>query len=107
MLFRIFKPTVFCNANSGGVNGEPVMGKRAQSGRITAPGIGDRGTQRATALRTHEAVCAERYGNLLSLLESTIVRVARLELLVVIVAGSVICGMGGIIFTLALKLRAN
>jgi hypothetical protein len=58
-------------------------------------------------LRTHEAVCAERYANLLSLLESTMMRVGRLEVLVVIVAGSVICGMGGIIFTLALTLRAH
>lgn len=57
-----------------------------------------------TALRTHEAVCAERYANLLTLLESTTRRVGRLEVLIVIVAGSVICGMGGIIFTLALKL---
>jgi hypothetical protein len=64
-------------------------------------------TNGAAALRTHEAVCAERYANLLSLLESTIVRVGRLELLVVIVAGSVIGGMGGIIVTLALKLGAH
>jgi hypothetical protein len=63
-----------------------------------------RSDKSAAALRTHEAVCAERYGNLLTLLESTMRRVGRLEVLVVIVAGSVICGMGGIIFTLALKL---
>jgi hypothetical protein len=60
-----------------------------------------------SALRTHEAVCAERYANLLALLESTTRRVGRLEILVVIVAGSVICGMGGIIVTLALKLRTS
>jgi len=59
------------------------------------------------SLRVHEAVCAERYANLLTLLESTIRRVGRLEVLVVIVAGSVICGMGGIIFTLALKLGTH
>lgn len=56
------------------------------------------------SLRVHEAVCAERYANILRLLESTTRRVARLEVLVVIVAGSVISGMGGIIVTLALKL---
>ena len=59
------------------------------------------------ALRTHEAVCAERYANLLTALQSTMRRVGRLEVLVVIVAGSVICGMGGIIFTLALKLGTH
>jgi hypothetical protein len=59
------------------------------------------------SLRLHEAVCAERYANLLALLESTTRRVGRLEILVVIVAGSVITGMGGIIFTLALKLGAH
>lgn len=62
---------------------------------------------KAAALRTHEAVCAERYANLLALLESTMRRVGRLEVLIVIVAGSVICGMGGIIFTLALKLGTH
>lgn len=62
---------------------------------------------KAAALRTHEAVCAERYANLLTLLESTMRRVGRLEVLVVIVAGSVICGMAGIIVTLALKLGAH
>jgi hypothetical protein len=64
-------------------------------------GRADKGS---SALRTHEAVCAERYTNLLTLLEATMRRVGRLEVLIVIVAGSVICGMGGIIFTLALKL---
>jgi hypothetical protein len=59
------------------------------------------------SLRVHEAVCAERYANILRLLESTIRRVARLEVLVVIVAGSVISGMGGIIVTLAVKLGAR
>jgi hypothetical protein len=61
----------------------------------------------ANGLQTHEAVCAERYANLLNLLESTTRRVGRLEVLIVIVAGSVICGMGGIIFTLALKLGTH
>lgn len=56
------------------------------------------------SLRVHEAVCAERYGNILRLLESTTRRVARLEILVVVVAGSVISGMAGIILTLAVKL---
>jgi uncharacterized membrane protein len=68
---------------------------------------GVRSKRGEATLSAHEAVCAERYGNLLALLESTIVRVGRLEVLIVIVAGSVICGMGGIIFTLALKLGAN
>jgi hypothetical protein len=71
------------------------------------PSAGPRTDKGATALRTHEAVCAERYANLLTLLESTTRRVGRLEVLVVIVAGSVICGMGGIIFTLALKLGTH
>lgn len=68
--------------------------------------ISDRasGNRHVTSLRTHEAVCAERYANLLTLLESTMRRVGRLEVLVVLVAGSVICGMAGIIVTLALKL---
>ncbi len=70
----------------------------------TAPLRADKST---TPLRLHEAVCAERYANLLTMLESTMRRVGRLEVLVVIVAGSVICGMGGIIFTLALKLGTH
>lgn len=69
-----------------------------------ASNLGGDSDRRATPLRLHEAVCAERYANLLALLESTTRRVGRLEVLVVIVAGSVICGMGGIICTLALKL---
>jgi hypothetical protein len=59
------------------------------------------------SLRVHEAVCAERYVNILRLLESTTRRVARLEVLVVIVACSVISGMSGIIVTLAVKLGAH
>lgn len=59
------------------------------------------------SLRAHEAVCAERYANILRLLESTTRRVARLEVLVVIVAGSIISGMGGIVVTLAVKLGAR
>jgi hypothetical protein len=78
----------------------------AQSTGI-AGGPASRADKGAAALRTHEAVCAERYANLLTLLESTTRRVGRLEVLVVIVAGSVICGMGGIIFTLALKLGTH
>jgi hypothetical protein len=58
----------------------------------------------AGQLRTHEAVCAERYGRIMGLLDAAIHRIGRLEVLVVIVAGSVICGMGGVIVTLALKL---
>jgi hypothetical protein len=61
-------------------------------------------TRTAAGLQTHEAVCAERYGNILQLLHSTSHRVGRLETLVVIVAGSVILGMGGLITTLVLKL---
>ncbi len=58
-------------------------------------------------LDIHEAVCAERYGNLVRLIESTARRVGRLEVLVVIVAGSVIVGMAGLITTLALKLGSH
>jgi hypothetical protein len=85
------------------------MGTRKTTNRdsIRADERPRRDSRGAARLATHEAVCAERYANLLSLLESTIVRVGRLEVLVVIVAGSVICGMGGIIFTLALKLGAH
>ncbi|MGH6982431.1 MAG: hypothetical protein ACREFC_14615 [Stellaceae bacterium] len=75
-----------------------------RDGEIAVP---RRRADKAAELRTHEAVCAERYANLLALLESTMRRVGRLEVLVVIVAGSVICGMGGIIVTLALKLGAH
>ncbi len=57
----------------------------------------------AARLDTHEAVCAERYGNLVRLIEATAHRVGRLEVLVVIVAGSVIVGMAGVVVTLALK----
>ncbi len=57
-----------------------------------------------SARDTHEAVCAERYGNLVRLIEGTAHRVGRLEVLVVIVAGSMIVGMAGLIITLALKL---
>lgn len=61
----------------------------------------------AARLDTHEAVCAERYGNLVRLIEATTRRVGRLEVLVVIIAGSVILGMAGLITTLALKLGAH
>lgn len=56
------------------------------------PDLGGNSDRRTTQLRLHEAVCAERYANLLSLLESTTRRVGRLEVLIVIVAGSVIGG---------------
>ena len=61
----------------------------------------------STRLDVHEAVCAERYGNLVRLIEATARRVGRLEVLVVIVAGSVIVGMAGLITTLALKLGGH
>ncbi|HYM01360.1 MAG TPA: hypothetical protein VET85_00360 [Stellaceae bacterium] len=61
----------------------------------------------AAHLATHEAVCAERYGNLVRLLEATTRRVARLEILVVAVGGSVISGMAGLMMTLLLKLGAH
>jgi hypothetical protein len=55
-------------------------------------------------LHTHEAVCAERYGKIMRLLDAALHRIGRLEVLVVIVAGSMIVGMAGLIITLALKL---
>jgi hypothetical protein len=64
----------------------------------------DSATEPSARLDTHEAVCAERYGNLVRLIETTTHRVGRLEVLVVIVAGSMIVGMAGLIITLALKL---
>lgn len=57
-----------------------------------------------TQFRTHEAVCAERYGKIMGLLDAALQRIGRLEVLVVIVAGSMIVGMAGLIITLALKL---
>ena len=64
----------------------------------------DSAPETSARLDTHEAVCAERYGNLVRLIEGTAHRVGRLEVLVVIVAGSMIVGMAGLIITLALKL---
>ena len=61
----------------------------------------------SSRLDVHEAVCAERYGNLVRLIEATTRRVGRLEVMVVIVAGSVIVGMAGLITTLALKLGGH
>ncbi len=61
-------------------------------------------SETAAHLATHEAVCAERYGNLVRLLEATTRRVARLEVLVVAVGGSVISGMAGVMITLLFKL---
>jgi len=58
----------------------------------------------AGQLRVHEAVCAERYGKIMGLLDAALHRIGRLEVLVVIVAGSMIVGMAGLIITLALKL---
>ncbi|HJT08689.1 MAG TPA: hypothetical protein VJ747_17290 [Stellaceae bacterium] len=58
----------------------------------------------AAQLHTHEAVCAERYGKIMGLLDAALYRIGRLEVLVVIVAGSMIIGMAGLITTLALKL---
>ena len=58
----------------------------------------------AADLRTHEAVCAERYGKIMGLLDAALQRIGRLEVLVIIVAGSMIVGMAGLITTLALKL---
>ena len=62
----------------------------------------DSAPETSARLDTHE--CAERYGNLVRLIEGTAHRVGRLEVLVVIVAGSMIVGMAGLIITLALKL---
>ncbi len=53
-------------------------------------------------LQTHEAVCAERYGNILLSMKGMAYRIGRLEMLVWVVAGTVIIGMGGLIVTLSL-----
>ena len=45
----------------------------------------DPASDAATRLVTHEAVCAERYGNLVRLVEATTRAVARLEALIVVV----------------------
>lgn len=47
-------------------------------------------------LDTHEEVCAERYGMIIQ-------RVGRLEMIIVAAAGVLLCGMAGLIVTLALK----
>ncbi len=82
-------------ARSGGTTSRPEEASRSSSRR---------GAKNLSALHTHEAVCAERYANIMTLLELTMRRVGRLETLVIIVAGSVISGLGGVIVTLALKL---
>jgi hypothetical protein len=55
-------------------------------------------------LSVHEAVCAERYANILTILGETSRRVSRLEVMVLYAAGALMMGMGGLIVTLALKL---
>ncbi len=67
----------------------------------------DHPLETAAHLATHEAVCAERYGNLVRLLEATTRRVGRLEVLVVAVGGSVISGMAGVMVTLLVKLSSH
>ena len=57
-------------------------------------------------LTTHEAVCAERYGGILTSLTSMATRIGRLEMLVWASAGSLIIGMATLIVTLVLKLPA-
>src|SRR5260221_324747 len=64
-------------------------------------------TPTASALRTHEAVCAERYKNILTTMTGMSRRVGRLENLVWAVAGSLILGMAGLIVTLFLTRAAH
>lgn len=47
-------------------------------------------------LSTHEAVCAERYANILS-------RMGRVETLMIATAGAIILGMASLIITLVFK----
>lgn len=55
-------------------------------------------------MTVHEAVCAERYANILAMLRDTAHRVTRLEVMVLAAAGSTILGMAGLVATLALQL---
>jgi hypothetical protein len=68
------------------------------TGPIEGGGVAD------ARLSVHEAVCAERYGNILAMLRDTARRVSRLEILVISAAGTVILGMASLLVTLALKL---
>ncbi len=61
----------------------------------------------AAHLERHEAVCAERYGHLVRLIEATTRRVGRLEALVVTVGAALISGMAGLVVTLIQKLGAH
>jgi hypothetical protein len=56
-----------------------------------------------TRITIHEAICAERYGALLSMIGGMATRVGRLEMLVWISAGTLICGMATILVDLVLK----
>ena len=49
-----------------------------------------------TRIQTHEAVCAERWGQILS-------RMDRIETIVMWAAGILITGMGGIIVAIMMK----
>ena len=56
-----------------------------------------------TRITIHEAICAERYGALLNMIGGMATRVGRLEMLVWISAGTLICGMATILVDLVLK----
>ncbi|HVM79099.1 MAG TPA: hypothetical protein VMU06_08765 [Stellaceae bacterium] len=72
---------------------------------MTSPAdIGDELALADPRLSVHEAVCAERYANILAMLQDTARRVSRLEILVISAAGTVILGMASLLVTLALKL---
>ena len=57
-----------------------------------------------TRMSVHEAVCAERYASILTMLRDTAHRVTRLEVMVLAAAGSTILGMASLVATLALRL---
>ena len=61
-------------------------------------------SETSARLSTHEAVCAERYGNLITTINDMSTRIGRLESLVWVVAGAMIAGMAGLVVTLTLKL---
>jgi hypothetical protein len=60
-------------------------------------------TDASARLLTHEAVCAERYSNLIATITSMSARIGRLESLVWVVAGAMIVGMAGLVVTLIQK----
>jgi hypothetical protein len=65
---------------------------------------GDDAATAETRITVHEAVCAERYANILAMLRETAHRVTRLEVMVLAAAGSTILGMASLVATLALRI---